>query len=91
MAHAPQAGKAAARQPRGRALGNLVISNASYPPRAIAADKDTGKVVWETNLSEGQVNVQLPAAPLPVKDKIIVGAGGDRGVRDYNTQVKING
>jgi len=28
--------------------------------------------------------VQLSAAPLPVKDKIIVGAaGGDRGVRDY--------
>src|SRR6266446_4704271 len=70
---------------RGVALwGNFVISNASYPPRVIATDKDTGKVVWETNLSEGQVDVQLSAAPLPVKDKIIVGAaGGDRGVRDY--------
>src|SRR5499427_8600755 len=70
---------------RGAALwGNLVISNASYPPRVIATDKDTGKVVWETNLSEGQVDVQLSAAPLPVKDKNIVGAaGGDRGVRDY--------
>jgi alcohol dehydrogenase (cytochrome c) len=70
---------------RGAALwGNLVISNASYPPRVIATDKDTGKIVWETNLSEGQVDVQLSAAPLPVKDKIIVGAaGGDRGVRDY--------
>src|SRR4030081_3412428 len=70
---------------RGAALwGNFVISNASYQPRVIATDKDTGKVVWETNLSEGQVDVQLSAAPLPVKDKIIVGAaGGDRGVRDY--------
>src|SRR5262244_3228880 len=49
---------------RGAALwGNLVISNASYPPRVIATDKDTGKVVWETNLSEGQVDVQLSAAP----------------------------
>jgi glucose dehydrogenase len=70
---------------RGVALwGNFVISNASYPPRVIATDKDTGKVAWETNLSEGQVDVQLSAAPLPVNDKIIVGAaGGDRGVRDY--------
>src|SRR6266478_4904614 len=70
---------------RGVALwGNFVISNASYPPRVIATDKDTGKVVWETNLSEGQVDVQLSAAPLAVKDKIVIGAaGGDRGVRDY--------
>src|SRR5262245_58962032 len=70
---------------RGAALwGNLVISAASYPPRVIATDKETGKPVWETNLSEGQVDVQLTAAPLAVKDKIIVGAaGGDRGVRDY--------
>jgi alcohol dehydrogenase (cytochrome c) len=70
---------------RGAALwGNFVISVASYPPRVIATDKDSGKVVWETNLSEGQSDVQITAAPLAVKDKIIVGAaGGDRGVRDY--------
>jgi alcohol dehydrogenase (cytochrome c) len=70
---------------RGAALwGNYVISTASYPPRVVATSKDDGKVAWETNLSEGQVDVQLTAAPLAVKDKIIVGAaGGDRGVRDY--------
>jgi alcohol dehydrogenase (cytochrome c) len=70
---------------RGAALwGNFVISAASYPPRIIATDKDSGKVVWETNLSDQQTDVQITAAPLAVKDKIIVGAaGGDRGVRDY--------
>ncbi len=70
---------------RGAALwGNLVISVASYPPRIIATDKETGKVVWETNLADDQADVQLTAAPLAVKDKIIVGAaGGDRGVRDW--------
>ena len=84
LAHGPQAGKAPLAN-RGVALwGNFVISNANYPPRVIATDKDTGKAVWETNLVEGQVDVQLTAAPLAVKDKIIVGAaGGDRGVRDY--------
>src|SRR5213079_2373314 len=70
---------------RGAALwGNFVVSTASYPPRVIATDKETGKIVWETNLSEGQVDVQLTAAPLAVKDKIVIrAAGGDRGVRDY--------
>src|SRR5262245_1782558 len=69
---------------RGAALwGNLVISTANYPARVIATDKDNGKVVWETNLHD-QPDVQLTAAPLAVKDKIIVGAsGGDSGVRDW--------
>jgi alcohol dehydrogenase (cytochrome c) len=70
---------------RGAALwGNLVVSVASYPARVIATDKETGKVAWETNLADGQPDLQLTAAPLPVKDKILVGAaGGDRGVRDF--------
>src|SRR6516165_1519392 len=69
---------------RGAALwGNLVISTANYPARVIATDKETGKMVWESNLSD-QPDVQLTAAPLVVKDKIIMGAaGGDRGVRDW--------
>ena len=69
---------------RGAALwGNFVISTANYPARVIATDKETGKMVWETNLAD-QPDVQLTAAPLAVKDKIIVGAaGGDRGVRDW--------
>src|SRR3954471_15553837 len=70
---------------RGAALwGNLVVSVASYPARVIATDKDTGKVAWETNVADGQADLQLTAAPLAVKDKIVVGAaGGDRGVRDW--------
>src|ERR1700733_2621808 len=70
---------------RGAALwGNFVITAASYPPRIIATDKDTGKVAWETNVSDGQDGVMFTAAPLPVKDKIILGAsGGDGGVRDF--------
>src|ERR1700720_3865517 len=56
---------------RGAALwGNFVITSASYPPRVIATDKDTGKIAWETNLSDQQPDVQMTAAPLAVKDKI---------------------
>jgi alcohol dehydrogenase (cytochrome c) len=70
---------------RGAALwGNLVISSANYPPRVIGTNKENGKVVWETNLGDQQPDLQLTAAPLVVKDKVIAGAaGGDRGVRDF--------
>jgi alcohol dehydrogenase (cytochrome c) len=70
---------------RGAALwGNFVITAASYPPRIIATDKDTGKIAWETNVSDGQEAVVFTAAPLAVKDKIILGAsGGDGGARDF--------
>src|ERR1700724_140833 len=66
---------------RGAALwGNLVISVASYPARVIATNKETGKVEWETNIDDKQVDLQITAAPLAVKDKILVGAaGGGRG------------
>src|ERR1700688_1065751 len=70
---------------RGAALwGNLVISAANWPARIVATDKETGKVVWEANMTTEQPELRITAAPLAVKDKIIVGAsGGDSGVRDY--------
>jgi alcohol dehydrogenase (cytochrome c) len=70
---------------RGAALwGNFVISVANHPARVIATDKETGKVAWETNVGDGQLDLMLTAAPLPVKEKIVIGAsGGDRGVRDF--------
>src|ERR1700716_691321 len=37
---------------RGAALwGNLVVTTANYPARVIGTNKETGKVVWETNLN----------------------------------------
>jgi alcohol dehydrogenase (cytochrome c) len=70
---------------RGAALwGKLVISPASWPARVVATDKETGKVVWETNVSTDQPELRITAAPLALKDKIIIGAsGGDSGVRDF--------
>jgi alcohol dehydrogenase (cytochrome c) len=72
---------------RGAALsGNLVITGAGgfgNSPRIIATDKETGKVVWETSFSDTP-DVTFTAAPLAIKDKIVVGAAnGDTGVRDW--------
>ena len=74
-------------QPRRRAMGQFCHHRAGEfgnPPRIIATDKETGTVAWQTNFSDGQPDVHITAAPLAVKDKIIVGAsGGDSGVRDF--------
>src|SRR3984957_13410122 len=69
---------------RGAAFwGNLVISPASAPARIIAPDKTSGKVVWETNASDAD-RITTTGAPLPIKDKIVIGAsGGDAGARDW--------
>jgi alcohol dehydrogenase (cytochrome c) len=69
---------------RGVALwGNLVISVTSYDGRVVATDKETGQIVWDKNLRD-QPDLELTAAPLALKDSIIVGAsGGDRGLRDW--------
>jgi alcohol dehydrogenase (cytochrome c) len=69
---------------RGAALwGNFVISPASTPARIVATDKITGKVAWETNVSDAE-KITVTGAPLPIKDKIVFGAsGGDSGARDW--------
>src|SRR6266446_1060772 len=61
---------------RGVALwGNLVISVTGRDGRVIATDKESGKIVWDRNLRD-QPDVNLNAAPLALKDEIIVGATG---------------
>src|SRR6202023_2629026 len=69
---------------RGVALwGNLVVSVTSHDGRVIATDRDTGKMAWERNLRD-QPDMNLDAAPLALKDSILVGAsGGDSGSRNW--------
>jgi alcohol dehydrogenase (cytochrome c) len=69
---------------RGVALwGNLVISVTSRDGRVIATDKETGKIVWDKNLND-KTDFSLNAAPLALKDSILVGAsGGDGGIRNW--------
>jgi alcohol dehydrogenase (cytochrome c) len=75
---------------RGAALwGNFVITIANYPPRVIATNKENGQIAWETNIGDGQKELEFTAAPLAIKDKIIVGAaGGDKGVRNTSFQLR---
>jgi alcohol dehydrogenase (cytochrome c) len=51
--------------------------------RVIATDKETGKIVWDKNLLD-QADLELTAAPLALKDLIVIGgSGGDRGLRNW--------
>ena len=69
---------------RGVALwGNLVISVTAKDGRVIATDRETGKIVWDKNLHD-QPDMSINAAPLALKDEILIGAsGGDQGVRNW--------
>jgi len=69
---------------RGVALwNNLVISVTGYEGRVIATDKETGQVVWDKNLTD-QADLELTAAPLALKDEILIGgSGADRGLRGW--------
>jgi len=59
---------------RGAALwGNLVISPSSGPARIIATDKNSGQVVWDSNVSDAE-KITITGAPLPIRDKIVIGA-----------------
>jgi alcohol dehydrogenase (cytochrome c) len=69
---------------RGVALwNNLVISVTGLDGRVIATDKESGQIVWDKKLGD-QPDLEITAAPLALKDSIIIGAsGGDNGVRDW--------
>jgi len=69
---------------RGVALWqDLVISVTGYEGRVIATDKETGRSVWDRNLLD-QADLELTAAPLALKDEILIGgSGGDRGLRNW--------
>src|SRR3954452_12689842 len=70
---------------RGAALwANLVITPANGPARMVATDKETGKVVWETNVTYGSARMNNTGAPLVIKNKVLFGAAGsDAGWRGW--------
>jgi alcohol dehydrogenase (cytochrome c) len=69
---------------RGVALwGNLVMSVTGYDGRIIATDAETGQIVWDKQHGD-QPDLEFSAAPLALKDTIVIGAsGGDNGVRNW--------
>lgn len=64
---------------RGMAMGDGKLYIGTVDGRLFALDAKTGKPVWETKLINSQrLTVGFTGAPLVVKDKVIIGAQGDR-------------
>src|SRR5262245_41280375 len=64
-------------------LGDLVFVG-TVDNHLIALDSATGRVAWDTLVSDHKTGFSITVAPLAVKDKVIVGiAGGEFGVRGF--------
>jgi alcohol dehydrogenase (cytochrome c) len=64
-------------------LGNLVYM-ATLDAHVVALDRNTGRVVWDTVMDDYKLGHAGIAAPLVVKDKVIVGnSGGDLPTRGF--------
>ncbi|HEY3837795.1 MAG TPA: PQQ-dependent dehydrogenase, methanol/ethanol family [Bryobacteraceae bacterium] len=65
------------------ALGNTLYVG-TVDAHLVALDARTGTILWDTTVADYTKGYSLTAAPLAVKDKIIVGmAGGEYGVRGF--------
>jgi alcohol dehydrogenase (cytochrome c) len=74
-------------QNRGVAVGDGKVFMGTYDNYVVAVDQKTGREVWKVNVEDTQqCGCNITAAPLLVKDKVIVGGtGGDSAHRGYLT------
>jgi len=69
---------------RGLAILDDQLFLGTIDARLVALDMRTGKVRWEVKLADYKAGYSITAAPLAVKDKVIVGiSGGDLGIRGF--------
>jgi alcohol dehydrogenase (cytochrome c) len=69
---------------RGAAVLGDALYASTYDGRLLALDLKTGTLRWETTVVDPASGHSLTAAPLAVKDKIIVGvSGGEFGIRGH--------
>ena len=69
---------------RGVALLGELVYVGTMDARMIALHKDTGKVVWETEVTDWEQGYSITGAPLVVKDMVLTGvAGGEYGIRGF--------
>ncbi len=65
------------------ALGDQIFVN-TIDAHLVALDAKTGRVRWDVEVADWKLAYSMTAAPLAIKDKIIVGiAGAEYGVRGF--------
>ncbi len=69
---------------RGPAIAGDMLYMGTLDARVVALNRNTGEVVWNTEIDNYRNGFSVTAAPLIVKDKVIIGiAGGEYGIRGY--------
>ncbi|MCE2486356.1 MAG: PQQ-dependent dehydrogenase, methanol/ethanol family [Desulfurellaceae bacterium] len=69
---------------RGVAISGDKVFMATLDARLVALQAQTGALVWQAEIDDYRKGYSATAAPLIVKDKVIVGiAGGEYGIRGY--------
>lgn len=64
-------------------LGQRVFAG-TLDAALLALDRDTGKLLWETQVADTMAGYSITQAPLVLKDRVIVGvAGGEFGIRGF--------
>ena len=79
-------------QSRGVSVGGGKVFLGTPDSNLIAIDQKTGREAWRVSVDDSrQCGCNIPAAPLIVKDKVIVGeSGGDGAFRGYLTAFYMN-
>jgi glucose dehydrogenase len=79
-------------QNRGVAVGSGKVFFGTKDNFLVALDQKTGREVWKVNVDDPrQCGCNITAAPLIVKDKVIVGGnGGDQAHRGYLTAFSVS-
>ena len=69
---------------RGLAILGDTLFMATVDAHLVAIDAKTGKPLWNTAVADPKARYSMTAAPLIVKDKVVVGvAGGEFGIRGF--------
>ena len=69
---------------RGAAILGDMVYVATFDAHVVALDMKSGKVRWDATAADPKLGYSMTAAPLAIKDKIVVGmAGGEYGVRGF--------
>ena len=69
---------------RGVAISGDKVFMATLDARLIALKAQTGALVWQVEMDDYRKGYSATAAPLVVKDKVVIGiAGGEYGIRGY--------
>ncbi len=69
---------------RGVAVAGDKVFMATLDARLLAFDRATGKIAWDVTLDDYKLGYSATAAPLVVKDMVIIGiAGGEYGARGF--------